>query len=127
MDLKGATLYMDSDTIFTIETPELTAKLDRTEISIVHYIESWLPTFMDWNVEELSYKCNLFAEETTAAVDILILYGLLTNAEAHVGFGRRIRVTDAGAKWMRENAETIRSINYMNDTDMYDVTEIAEA
>ena len=118
---------MDSDTIFTIETPELTAKLDRTEISIVHYIESWLPTFMDWNVEELSYKCNLFAEETTAAVDMLILYGLLTNAEHEVGFGRRICVSAAGAKWMRENAETIRSINYMNDTDMYNVTEIAEA
>ena len=103
---------MESNTIFTIETPELTAKLDKTEISIIHYIESWLPTFMDWNVEELSYKCNLFAEETTAAV---------------VGFGRRVCVTGDGAKWMRDNAETIRSINYMNDTDTYDVTEIAEA
>tara|TARA_R110000782_G_scaffold209107_2_gene297347 strand:- start:162 stop:518 length:357 start_codon:yes stop_codon:yes gene_type:complete len=118
---------MESNTIFTIETPELTAKLDKTEISIIHYIESWLPTFMDWNVEELSYKCNLFAEETTAAVDMLILYGLLTNAEQEVGFGRRVCVTGDGAKWMRDNAETIRSINYMNDTDTYDVTEIAEA
>ena len=118
---------MESNTIFTIETPELTAKLDKTEISIIHYIESWLPTFMDWNVEELSYKCKLSEEDGNAAADMLILHGLIENAPDDVTMGRQVSVTDDGALWMRENMEIINSIKLMIDTDLYDTTEIAES
>ena len=115
------------ETIHTIDTPELTAKLNKSEIDILHYIEGWLPTFTSWSVKELSYKCNMFTTEATASVDMLILHGLLENAERDQMMGRMIAVTGDGAKWMRENRETINSIKLMNDTDLYDDTEIAES
>jgi hypothetical protein len=118
---------MESNTIFTIETPELTAKLDRAEISIIHYIESWLPTFMDWNVEELSYKCNMFTSQATSSVDMLILHGLVENAPDDAMMGRQVTVTADGALWMRENMETINSLCIMNDTDLFDDSETALA
>ena len=114
---------MDSNTIFTIG-PSIAGspmKFDKSEISILNYIEGWLPTFMAWNVQELAIKCRLFA------VDMLILHGLLENTDADAQFGRRVQVTADGALWMREHAETIRSINYMNDTELFETAEIAEA
>ena len=61
---------MESNTIFTIDTPELTAKLDKSEISILNYIEGWLPALTTWSVKELSYKCNMFTSQATSSVDI---------------------------------------------------------
>ena len=120
---------MDSNTIFTIG-PSIAGspmKFDKSEISILNYIEGWLPTFMAWNVQELAIKCRLFASDTTTAVDMLILHGLLENTDGDAQFGRRVQVTADGALWMREHAETIRSINYMNDTELFESAEIAEA
>jgi len=117
----------DSRTIFTIETGELVAKLNKSEIDILHYIEGWLPTLTNWSVKELSYKCNIFASEATASVDMLILHGLLENAGTDSLMGRMVAVTDDGAKWVRENNETIYSLHLMNDTDQYEPLEIAEA
>ena len=68
---------MDSNTIFTIADGSISVKLDKAEISILNYIEGWLPTFTDWSVEELALKCDMFAADATAAIDMLILYGLI--------------------------------------------------
>ena len=115
------------ETIHTIETPDLTAKLNKSEIDILHYIEGWLPTFTSWSVKELSYKCNMFTSEATSSVDMLILHGLLENAERDQMMGRMVAVTDSGALWLSENRETINSLKLMNDTDLYEDTEIAES
>jgi hypothetical protein len=111
------------ESIYTIDT----AKLNKSEIDIVQFIESWLPTFDRWSVEELSYKCQLSEDAGNAAADMLILHGLLENAEDDAMMGRQVSVTADGALWMRENMETINSLKLMLDTDIYDTTEIAES
>tara|TARA_R110002020_G_scaffold241976_1_gene455259 strand:+ start:851 stop:1201 length:351 start_codon:yes stop_codon:yes gene_type:complete len=115
------------ETIHTITTPELTAKLNKSEIDIIHFIDSWLPTFDRWSVKELSYKCRISEDDGTAAADMLILHGLIENADDDTMMGRTVRVTADGATWMRENTETINSIKLMLDTDLFDDTEIAES
>jgi len=115
------------ETIHTITTPELTAKLNKAEIDIIHFLDSWLPTFDRWSVKELSYKCQLTEDDGNAAADMLILHGLIENAPDDHMMGRQVAITGDGATWMRENTETINSIKLMLDTDLYDDTEIAES
>ena len=115
------------ETIHTITTDDMTAKLNKSELDIVQFIESWLPTFDRWSTKELSYKCQLSEDDGNAAADMLILHGLLENAEDDAMMGRQVSVTDEGALWMRENMETINSLKLMLDTDIYDTTEIAES
>ena len=115
------------ETIHTIETPELTAKLNKSEIHIIHFIESWLPTFTNWSVKELTYKCRLSADDATTAIEMLMLHGLLDHARDDSIMGRTIRVTTDGALWLRENRETINSLHMMNDTDLFSEAETAYA
>ena len=115
------------ETIHTIKTDTLTAKLNKAEIDIVQFIESWLPTFDRWSTKELSYKCKLSEEDGNAAADMLILHGLIENAPDDAMMGRQVSVTDDGALWMRENMETINSLCLMNDTDLFDESETAIA
>ena len=115
------------ETIYTIETDGLTAKLNKNELDILQFIDSWLPTLTDWSVEELSHKCKLFTPDANDAVDMLILHGLLDNAGTCPTMGRRVCVPEIAALWMRENTETINSLYIMNDTDLFDETEIAES
>ena len=115
------------ETIHTIDTPALTAKLNKQEVDILHFIDSWLPTLTDWSVDELAHKTRVTESDANAAVDILILHGLLTNDGDCPVTGRRVLVPRDAALWMRENSETIYSIKLMNDTDLYDDTEIAES
>ena len=115
------------ETIHTINTDDLTAKLNKAEIDILHYVESWLPTFTDWSVEELAHKTRVTESDANAAVDMLILHGLLANdGDCPVG-GRRVLVTRDAAEWMRENSETIYNIKQMIDTDLFTSDEIAES
>ena len=111
------------ESIYTIDT----AKLNKAEIGIVQFIESWLPTFDRWSVKELSYKCRLSESDGNAAADMLILHGLIENAPDDTVMGRQVSVTADGALWMRENMETINSLNLILDTDIYDTTEIGES
>ena len=115
------------ETIYTIDTDGLTAKLNKNEIDILHFIDSWLPTFDKWSVTELAHKCNLFASDCTDAVDMLILNGLLDNAGSDELMGRMVSVPPIAATWMRENNETINSLHMMMDSDLFDDTEIATA
>jgi len=115
------------ETLYTIETPELTARLNKCEIDILHFVDSWLPTLTTWAVEELAYKCDLFAAETLQAVDMLILHGLLVNDGTESMMGRRVRVPDDAVVWIRENSETINSLYMMNDTELFTLTDQAEA
>jgi hypothetical protein len=115
------------ETIHTIKTPELTAKLNKNEIDILHFIDCWLPTLTDWSVDELSHKCKLYTTDAHAAVDMLILHGLLDSAPKCDVTGRRVSVPHAAALWMRENSTVIYNIKLMNDTDLFDDTEIAES
>ena len=117
------TLYMDSRTIYAIDH----ARLDKNEIDILHYIDSWLPTFDRWSVTELAQKCNLFARDATSAVDMLVLHGLLVNDGTDTLMGRMVQVPDIAQEWIAENIETINSLHMMNDCDLFDDTEIAEA
>ena len=114
---------MESNTIFTIDH----ARLDKTEVDILHFIDSWLPTLTRWSVVELGEKCNLFASEATASVDMLILHGLLDNAGTDSLMGRMVSVSDASIEWMRENNETINSLYIMNDCDLFTEEETATA
>ena len=115
------------ETIHTITTDELTAKLNKQEVDILHFIDNWLPTLTDWSVDELAYKTRVTQSDAHAAVDMLILHGLLANDGDCPATGRRVLVPHDAALWMRANSETIFSIKLMNDTDLYDDTEIAES
>ena len=115
------------ETIHTIETPDLTAKLNKAEIDIIQFIESWLPTFDRWSVKELSYKCMLAEPDGNAAADMLILHGLIENAPDCDLMGRTVRVTADGALWMRENMETINSLKCMLDTNLFTLDETVQA
>ena len=115
------------ETIHTIETPDLTAKLNKQEVDILHFIDSWLPTFSYWDVREFGWKLRMEADDVTAAVDMLILHGLLDVQTDSDDVGRIVSVPASAATWIRDNSETIYSIKLMNDTDVYDVTEIAES
>ena len=115
------------ETIYTIKTGGMTAKLNKCEIDILQFVDSWLPTLTDWSVEEISHKCNLFRSDTDEAIDMLILHGLLDNAGSCEVTGRRVSVPELSAVWMRENYETLNSLHVMNDSDLFDETEIADA
>lgn len=113
-----------SETIYTIDAE---AKLNKCEIDILQFVDSWLPTFTRWSVVELGEKCNLFASEATASVDMLVLHGLLENAGTDDLMGRMVSVPDEAALWIAENRDTLSGLCLMNDADLFDDTEIAEA
>jgi hypothetical protein len=115
------------ETIHTITSPDLTAKLNKTEIDIIHFIDSWLPTLTDWSVDELAHKTRVTESDANAAVDMLILHGLLANDGDCPATGRRVLVPHDAALWMRENSETIYNIKQMIDTDLFTSDEIAES
>ena len=115
------------ETIHTIETPDLTAKLNKAEIDILQYIESWLPALTDWSVDELTHKCRLFRSDADDAIDMLILHGLLDNAGSCDVTGRRVSVPEIAATWMRENRETINSLKCMLDTNLFTLDETVQA
>ena len=114
---------MQSNTIFTLDG----ARLDKTELDILHFIDSWMPTFNRWSVTELAEKCNLFASDAAAAVDMLILNGLMENDGEDDLMGRMVQVPDIAQEWIEEHADTINSLYYMNDTDLFDEDEAATA
>ncbi len=115
------------ETIHTIETPDLTAKLNKNEIDILHFVESWLPTFSYWDVREFGWKLRMEADDVTAAVDMLILHGLLDVQPDNDHGDRIVSVPAIAATWMRENSETIYNIKQMIDTDLFTSDEIAES
>ena len=115
------------ETIHTIKTDDLTAKLNKNEIDILHFVESWLPTFSYWDVREFGWKLRMDADDVTDAVDMLILHGLLDVQTDSDDVGRIVSVPAPAATWMRENREIIYNIKQMIDTDLYDETEIAES
>jgi hypothetical protein len=117
----------EMETIYTIETGGIPAKLNKSEIDILHFIDSWLPTFIRWSVTEISHKCNLFASDTTAAVDMLILHGLLEDDGEDDMMGRMVQVPDIAQEWLRENADTLHSLQLMGDTDLFTEDETASA
>ena len=114
---------MQSNTIFTLDG----ARLDKTEIDILQYIDSWLPAFNRYGVTDLAEKCNLFASDATAAVDMLILNGLMENDGDDDLMGRMVHVPDIAQEWIEEHADTIHSLYYMNDTSLFDEDETAIA
>ena len=111
------------ETIYDIDG----ARLNKCEIDILQFVDSWLPTFQTWSVQELSQKCNLFADEASHAVDMLILHGLMENTDADELMGRVVQVPDIAQEWLRENAEILNGLYIMNDTDQFDESETAEA
>ena len=115
------------ETIYTIETGGMTAKLNKNEIDILQFVDSWLPTLTDWSVEELSHKCRLFRSDADEAIDMLILHGLLDNAGTCPTMGRRVSVPDLAALWMRENTEALNGLHLMNDCSLFDESETATA
>ena len=115
--------FMQSNTIFTLSN----ARLDKTEIDILQYINSWLPTFTRFGVFDLAEKCDLFASDATAAVDMLILHGLLENDGDDELMGRMVQVPDIAQEWLTENTEAVNSLQYMSDTDLFTEDETAIA
>ena len=111
------------ESIYTIDT----AKLNKSEIDILQFIESWLPTITDWSVGELAHKTRVTDSDAHAAVDMLILHGLLTNDGDCPVTGRRVLITSDAALWLRENTETINSLCVMNDTNLFTLDETATA
>jgi hypothetical protein len=114
---------MESNTIFTIDH----ARLDRSEVHILHFIDSWLPTFTRWSVTELSQKCDMFAADAAAAVDMLILHGLLNYDGDDELMGPMVQVPDIAQEWMSTHIETINSLYIMNDCDLFTDDEIPAA
>ena len=114
---------MQSNTIFTFDG----ARLDKAEVDILHFVNSWLPTFNRWSVNELAHKCNLFASDATAAIDMLILHGLMVNDGHDDMMGRMVQVPDIAQEWIALNADAIDSLHVMNDTDLFIEEETATA
>ena len=114
---------MQSNTIFTLDG----ARLDKTEIDILQYIDSWLPDFSRYGVTDLAEKCDLFAPDAAAAVDMLILHGLLENDGDDTVLGRMVQVPDIAQEWLSENTEIINSLQFMGDTDLFGTDETADA
>ena len=114
---------MQSNTIFTLDG----ASLDKAELDILHFVDSWMPTFNRWSVTEIAHKCNLFASDAAAAVDMLILHGLMENDGHDDMMGRMVQVPDIAQEWLRENIETINSLQLMNDCDLFSEDETASA
>jgi hypothetical protein len=114
---------MQSNTIFTIDF----ARLDKTEIDILQYIDSWLPAFIRFSVTDMAAKCNLFASDATAAVDMLVLHGLLENDGDDDLLGRMVQVPDIAQEWLTENTEIVNSLQFMSDTDLFAEDETASA
>jgi len=114
---------MQSNTIFTLSG----TRLDKTEIDILQYINSWLPDFTRFGVIDLAEKCDLFASDATAAVDMLILHGLLENDGDDELMGRMVQVPDIAQEWLTENTEAVNSLQYMSDTDLFAEDETADA
>lgn len=109
----------DNATIFTITSKELTAKLNATEIHLLHFIESWLPTITDWSMRELACKNNQDYATGRDAVHMLILHGLLEHAGMD-GDGPRVRVPHAACIWLREHGDLIYNIHSMIDPANYE-------
>ena len=114
---------MQSRTIFTVDH----AKLDKAELDILYFIESWLPTFSYWDVREFGWKLRMEADDVTAAVDMLILHGLLDVQPDNDHGDRIVSVPAIAATWMRENSETIYSLHMMNDSELFTSDETATA
>ena len=98
---------MQSNTIFTFDD----ARLDKAEVDILHFVNSWLPTFNRWSVNELAHKCNLFASDATAAIDMLILHGLMENDGHDDMMGRMVQVPDIAQEWIVLNADALSLIH----------------
>jgi hypothetical protein len=58
---------------------------------------------------------------------MLILNGLMQNAGTDELMGRMVSIPREAQEWITENRETINSLHVMNDTDMFEATEIADA
>ena len=114
---------MQSNTIFTLDG----ARLDKAELDILHFVDSWMPTFNRWSVTEIAQKCNLFASDATAAVDMLVLHGLMVNDGVDELMGRMVQVPDIAQEWIAVNSEDIHSLYYMNDTSLFGDDETATA
>ncbi len=111
------------ETIYDIDG----ARLNKCEIDILQFVDSWLPTFQTWSVQELSQKCGLFTDEASHAVDMLILHGLMENTDEDELMGRVVQVPDIAQEWMRENTEILNGLHMMNDCDLFDESETATA
>ena len=116
------------ETIYTIKTGGMTAKLNKNEIDILHYIDSTGEAdHRRWSVTELAEKCNLFTSDATAAIDMLILHGLVENDGTDDLMGRMVQVPDIAQEWMRENTEALNGLHLMNDCSLFDESETALA
>ena len=111
------------ETIYDIDG----ARLNKCEIDILQFVDSWMPTFQTWSVQELSQKCNLFADEASHAVDMLILHGLMENTDPDELMGRMVQVPDIAQEWIGNNTKAIESLYIMNDASVYDEDETASA
>ena len=114
---------MQSNTIFTLDG----ARLDKAELDILHFVDSWLPDRNRWSVIDLAERCNLFTSDATAAVDMLILHGLFENDDDDPLKGRMVQVPDIAQEWIGVNRADIHSLYYMNDTSLFDEDETATA
>jgi DNA-binding MarR family transcriptional regulator len=115
---------MQSNTIFTLDG----ARLDKAELDILHFVDSWLPHVNRWSVIDLAEKCNLFMSDATAAVDMLILNGLMENDDGEDAMmGRMVQVPDIAQEWIAVNSDDIHRLYYMNDTSLFDEDETATA
>ena len=114
---------MQSNTIFTLGP----ARLDKAELDILHFVDSWLPDVNSWSVIDLAEKCNLFTSDTTAAVDMLILNGLMENDDDDPMKGRMVYVPDIAQEWIATNRDVIHGLYYMNDTSLFTEAETAIA
>ena len=114
---------MQSNTIFTLDG----ASLDKAELDILHFVDSWMPTLNRWSVSELAHKCNLFTSDAAAAVNMLILHGLMENDGHDDMMGRMVQVPDIAQEWIGNNTKAIESLYIMNDASVYDEDEAATA
>ena len=114
---------MQSNTIFTLDG----ARLDKAELDILHFVDSWLPDLNRWSVIDIAEKCNLFMSDATAAVDMLILHGLFENDGDDAMMGRMVQVPDIAQEWIGVNRGLIHNLYYMNDTSLFDEDETATA
>ena len=118
------------ETVYTVDH----AKLNKTDIDIL--VQCGLGECTcgeeceeeDYSITDIAQLAQLFTEDATASVHHLILEGLLEWTDRPgAPAARAVRIPEAAYDWMDTHYDMLRAIAIMNDSTLFDESEIAIA
>jgi len=108
---------MDS-TIHTIGE----CKLNKNEIDILCEMARAIEIQEEYSITELATQTNMFETDTSDAVEMLILHGLLANCPKHT-----VHIPETAYDWLDEHCDSLYALRLMLDTSLLEDSETAEA